>query len=139
MARPHRTKSYTIEASTPASSAPAGVMRRILSPSTWPAWQSEIVSAEGPEPLEEGDVVEGRARLLGFDVRGKLDFAQVGLMGHSRGGEGMRAALAQLRDPGSPWPGRIGADLRIRSVYEIGPVIATHVGPGTYGFYAYPA
>lgn len=24
-------------------------------------------------------------------------------------------------------------------VYEIGPVIATHVGPGTYGFYAYPA
>ena len=23
--------------------------------------------------------------------------------------------------------------------YEIGPVIATHVGPGTYGFYAYPA
>lgn len=24
-------------------------------------------------------------------------------------------------------------------VYEIGAVIATHVGPGTYGFYAYPA
>ena len=24
-------------------------------------------------------------------------------------------------------------------VYEIGPVIAAHVGPGTYGFYAYPA
>lgn len=24
-------------------------------------------------------------------------------------------------------------------IYEIGAVIATHVGPGTYGFYAYPA
>lgn len=46
-------------------------MRRITTPRTWPEWQSEIVTAEGPERLAEGDVVEGRARLLGFDVRGK--------------------------------------------------------------------
>ncbi len=46
-------------------------MERIRTPRTWPQWQSEIVSVEGPERLAEGDVVEGRARLLGFDVRGK--------------------------------------------------------------------
>ena len=42
-------------------------------------------------------------------------------MGHSRGGEGMRAALAQYRDAGSPWKGRIGP-VGFRAVYEIGPV-----------------
>lgn len=32
-----------------------------------------------------------------------------------------------------------GIDYQDNGVYEIGAVIATHVGPGTYGFYAYPA
>ncbi len=32
-----------------------------------------------------------------------------------------------------------GVDYHDNGVYEIGAVIATHVGPGTYGFYAYPA
>ena len=34
----------------------------------------------------------------------------------------MRAALAQFRDRGSPWPGRIGAGTRLGALYEIGPV-----------------
>ena len=38
----------------------------------------------------------------------RIDFSHVGLMGHSRGGEGMRAAYEQYREPGSPWPARIG-------------------------------
>ena len=50
----------------------------------------------------------GAPSSLGFDLRDKLDFGQVGLFGHSRGGEGMRAALAQFRDPGSIWKARIG-------------------------------
>ncbi|MFC3692955.1 hypothetical protein [Chenggangzhangella methanolivorans] len=58
---------------------------------------------------------------LGFDPRGALDFRQVGLMGHSRGGEGVRAALVQFGDEGSPFPALIG-DLKIRSIFEIGPV-----------------
>jgi hypothetical protein len=59
---------------------------------------------------------------VGVDLRGKLDFGQVGLMGHSRGGEGMRAALAQFRDRGSPWPDRIGTGAKFKALYEIGPV-----------------
>ena len=42
-------------------------------------------------------------------------------MGHSRGGEGMRAALAQYTDAGSPWPDRIGP-LGFKALFEIGPV-----------------
>lgn len=32
-----------------------------------------------------------------------------------------------------------GVSFQDGGIYEIGAVIATHVGPGTYGFYAYPA
>src|SRR5262249_5775271 len=38
---------------------------------------------------------------LGFDLFGTLDFSHVGLLGHSRGGEGMRAAYNLYRDAGS--------------------------------------
>jgi hypothetical protein len=58
---------------------------------------------------------------LGFQLTGLINFAQVGLMGHSRGGEGMRAAIAQYHDPDSPWPGRIGP-VSFRSLFEIAPV-----------------
>jgi hypothetical protein len=58
---------------------------------------------------------------LGFDLFGKLDFAHVGLLGHSRGGEGMRAAYNLFRDAGSPWPARIGA-VGFEGIFEIGPV-----------------
>jgi hypothetical protein len=52
---------------------------------------------------------------------GHVDFARVGLMGHSRGGEGMRAALALYRDNGSPWPARVPG-LDVKAIYEIGAV-----------------
>lgn len=58
---------------------------------------------------------------LGFDIRGVLDFTHVGMLGHSRGGEGVRAAYNQYRDLGSPWPGRIGA-VGFEAIFEIGPV-----------------
>ncbi|MFL5332952.1 MAG: hypothetical protein ACJ8H8_07170, partial [Geminicoccaceae bacterium] len=63
----------------------------------------------------------GAPSSLGFNLKGKLDLSEIGLMGHSRGGEGMRAALAQYADPGSPWPRRIGP-LGFKALYEIGPV-----------------
>ncbi|HEX5751741.1 MAG TPA: hypothetical protein VFZ09_36315 [Archangium sp.] len=59
---------------------------------------------------------------LGVSLRGQLDFQQLGLMGHSRGGEGARAAYAQYRDPGSPWKQRIPDSLRFHAIFEIGPV-----------------
>jgi len=59
---------------------------------------------------------------LGFSLEGQLDFRNVGLMGHSRGGEGARAAYAQYRDPGSPWPSMIPDRVRFQGIFEIGPV-----------------
>lgn len=58
---------------------------------------------------------------LGFDPHGTFDFTHVGMLGHSRGGEGVRAAYNQYRDPGSPWPARIGA-ITFEGIFEIGPV-----------------
>ena len=51
----------------------------------------------------------------------KIDFSNIGLLGHSRGGEGMRAALNLYRDKGSPWPARIPA-AQFKGVFEIGAV-----------------
>ena len=45
-------------------------MKVIGDPMTWPAWQSEIVETIGDAPLGEGDRVEGRAKMLGFEVSG---------------------------------------------------------------------
>src|SRR5215510_8518591 len=58
---------------------------------------------------------------LGFNPRGKFDFSHVGMLGHSRGGEGVRAAYNIYRDPGSPWPARIGP-IGFEGIFEIGPV-----------------
>lgn len=77
MPRQHKTKPFEIERSVHTRAPADEVMRRVTTPSTWPQWQSEISSVEGPERLTEGDVVEGRARLLGFDVRGKTTATSV--------------------------------------------------------------
>jgi len=71
--------------------------------------------------LNEWNTVGGTPKSLGVDLLGQLDFNNVGLMGHSRGGEGMRAAYNQHRDPGSPWPDRIGP-ATFRGIFEIGAV-----------------
>lgn len=72
--------------------------------------------------LSEWNRNGGTPASLGIDLEGKLDFSQLGLLGHSRGGEGVRAAYNQYRDPGSPWPGRIPDPLTVRGIFEIGPV-----------------
>jgi hypothetical protein len=63
---------------------------------------------------------------LGFSLTGKLDFSNVGLFGHSRGGEGVRAAYNYYLNPALParvldWQTVIPG-LVIRGVFEIGPV-----------------
>lgn len=70
----------------------------------------------------------GAPASLGFSLRGQLDFDQIGLVGHSRGGEGMLAAAQIYRDAGSIWPelflsapaGR--QEPRFRAIFEIAPV-----------------
>ncbi|HRK06480.1 MAG TPA: hypothetical protein PLZ57_01820 [Pseudobdellovibrionaceae bacterium] len=51
----------------------------------------------------------------------RLDFSNVGLMGHSRGGEGVRAAYNLYRDPQSPWVAKI-PQLKVKGIFEIGAV-----------------
>ena len=51
----------------------------------------------------------------------KIDFENIGLMGHSRGGEGMRAAYALYRDIGSPWP-KLIPGAKFTGIFEIGAV-----------------
>ena len=51
----------------------------------------------------------------------KVDFKQVGLMGHSRGGEGVRAAYNLYREENSRWREKIPG-LLIRGIFEIGSV-----------------
>jgi len=52
-----------------------------------------------------------------------LDLSHVGLLGHSRGGEGMRAAynLYQSDPGGTDWPSLIGP-VTFEGIFEIGPV-----------------
>jgi hypothetical protein len=60
----------TIEVSRVAGCGPQTVMDLVTDPTTWPRWQPEIVSTEGPRPLQEGDDVYGSASMLGFRVEG---------------------------------------------------------------------
>lgn len=46
------------------------VLATIRDASTWPVWQPEIQTAEGPEVLGPGDAVLGTADMLGFVVHG---------------------------------------------------------------------
>jgi hypothetical protein len=59
---------------------------------------------------------------LAVNLRDHLDFNQVGLMGHSRGGEGVRLAFDQYSLAGSPWPARIVTPVRFIGIFEVGPV-----------------
>jgi hypothetical protein len=94
-----------------------------------------------PDPANDPGLILARARLvlkhlqrlsqwnrgtttpssIGVSLNGKLDLTQVGLMGHSRGGEAMRAAYNLYRASGSPWPGRIVDPVTFRGIFEIGP------------------
>ncbi|WP_437666024.1 cellulose binding domain-containing protein [Sorangium sp. So ce1182] len=58
---------------------------------------------------------------LGVDLLDRIDFDQVGLMGHSRGGESVRFAYNEYRRSGSPWPALIESPVSIRGIFEIGP------------------
>lgn len=55
------------------------------------------------------------------DFAHQIDFTNVGLFGHSRGGEGVRAAYNLYLDPDSPWPNKI-PNLTIKAIFEIGAV-----------------
>ena len=72
--------------------------------------------------LSEWNMFGGTPASLGVELRGALDFSTVGLLGHSRGGEGVRAAYTLYRDPDSPWPGLIPDPVTFQGIFEIGAV-----------------
>ncbi len=63
-------KRFTIEDAVETNAQPDAVMRIVRDPATWPRWQPEIVSTDGPVPLRDGDEVYGHATMLGFRVEG---------------------------------------------------------------------
>ncbi len=56
------------------------------------------------------------------ELRGRLDLTDTGLVGHSRGGEGVRAAYNFYADPATGWQDRILAPLDVKAIFEIGGV-----------------
>ena len=64
-------RTYKISDARRAACSADAVMKVLTDPGTWPRWQSEIIETSGPNPLEEGDEVGGRAELLGFHVGGR--------------------------------------------------------------------
>ena len=54
-------------------------------------------------------------------AQGSLDLQHVGLVGHSRGGEAMRAAYNAYTAGGSPWPTQIVTPVTFEAIFEIGP------------------
>ncbi len=64
----------------------------------------------------------GSKGMIGIDLKGKLDFENVGLIGHSRGGEAVRTVSLIYNAKNSPWPNRIPDAVTIKGVFEIAPV-----------------
>lgn len=73
------------------------------------------------ETLSQWNRHGGSAAAIGVDLSGHLDFSRVGLMGHSRGGEGVLAAKTFFADPATLWSQRI-EPMRLRGVFELAPV-----------------
>lgn len=75
------------------------------------------------EILSEWNATPGASLAhLSVDLHNRIDFSEVGMMGHSRGGEGIRAAYNIYKDAGSPWVARIKEPVTFKGLYEIGPV-----------------
>jgi hypothetical protein len=74
--------------------------------------------------------IEPTPSSLGFSLQGAIDFREVALVGHSRGGEGVRAAYNIYTgrntdiDPYASidWRSRIGDPVTFRGIFEIAPV-----------------
>ncbi len=58
---------------------------------------------------------------VGVNLQGHLDFSDIGMLGHSRGGDGVRAAYDDYIAAGSVWPGMIEDPVTFKGVFEIAP------------------
>jgi hypothetical protein len=67
---PARRRAFVTVSRLEIASPPEVLLDTILAPATWHRWQSEILTTDGRKRISRGDVVSGRARLLGFEVDG---------------------------------------------------------------------
>ncbi len=81
------------------------------------------------EKLGEWDRAGGTPKSVGIDLRGRLDFANIGLFGHSRGGDGIVAAHELLGDQSEPWARRLPPNTMIRGLFAIAPTDAQESQP----------
>lgn len=72
--------------------------------------------------LSEWNKNGGTPKSIGIELKDKIDFNRVAMMGHSRGGEGVRAAYNIYHDVNSPWREQILSPINFRAIFEIGPV-----------------
>lgn len=80
--------------------------------------------------LSEWDVNGGTPGSVGAELQNHIDFSNVGFMGHSRGGEGVRAAYNIYYAGGSVWPSRILRPVTVKAIFEIAPTDNGAVEPG---------
>ncbi|MCB9094912.1 MAG: hypothetical protein H6621_07600 [Halobacteriovoraceae bacterium] len=73
------------------------------------------------ELLSQWNKDGGSTEYIEYDLKGKINFSEVGLMGHSRGGEGIRGALFEYQNSRF-WKKKIANNLDIKAMYEIAPV-----------------
>lgn len=74
--------------------------------------------------------IEATPASLGFSLRGAIDFRNVALVGHSRGGEGVRGAYNIYTGRNTDinpyasinWPSRIADRVTFKGIFEIAPV-----------------
>lgn len=77
--------------------------------------------------LNEWNLNGGTPATLGFDFKKRIDFSQTGLLGHSRGGEGVRAAYNLYRESvksENPSDGSLPGplpEINVRGIFEIAP------------------
>lgn len=56
---------------------------------------------------------------LPFNLAGQIDFNEIGLFGHSRGGEGARAAYHFHKE--DQWQAKVNGGFAIKSIFEVAP------------------
>ena len=104
-----------------------GITGEIPGPQSTTNYDPALIFARGRlvlrhlQKLSEWNQNGNTPRSAGVELKGKIDFRYVGLMGHSRGGEGVRAAYNLYGEPGSPWPARILSPVGFKGIFEIAP------------------
>ena len=91
-----------------------------------PAGDTQLILARGALVLQHLEQLSAWARNGGAPegaeiAKGSLDLRHVGLMGHSRGGEAMRAAYNAYIANGSAWPARVVTPVTFDGIFEIAP------------------